>query len=153
MKICVFDFLYNSCLKHFPFLSRTQQDITINVHRSLAKYLSFLSHYNPTWIFLTGFQRSAQISNFITCPVRTELFHAKRQADKWTDTTKLTATFWDFVNMPTSNDTAQHYASLVSVPWSSVTVMKMLTFHWNNQSVHKFHTEHVEGVLLTNYHW
>ena len=131
--------------KIFPILRRIQQDININVHKSLVKYLSFLSYYNPTWIFLTGFKKilKYKFGNMSSKNWVVPCKEAGRQTEKWTDMTKTTATFWNFVNMPTSNDTAQHYASLVSVAWSSITVMKMLPFHLNNQSAHKFNTQNM----------
>jgi hypothetical protein len=142
----VFWFSLQLLPKIFPILRRIQQDIIINVHRSLVKYLSFLSYYNPTWISLTGFQKKYSNIKFGNTTGKNRVVPCKeagRQMDKWTDMTKLRATFWNFVNMPTSNDTAQHYASLVSVTWSSVTVMKMLTFHLNNQSGHKFNKQNM----------
>jgi hypothetical protein len=72
-----------------------------------AKYPSFLSYFNGTWIFWTDFWKNVQISSFIKISqVGAELFDAHRrmdgrtdkQADSHTDMKKLIVGFRSFVN-------------------------------------------------------
>ena len=54
-KICVF--IFSTTLSEtFPILRKIQQDIVVNVRRSLLKYPLFLSEFDDTQIVSTDFQ-------------------------------------------------------------------------------------------------
>jgi hypothetical protein len=55
-RVACFDFLYKFCLKHFSFeeLSETLSKMYIGLR---VKYRFFLSDFNETWIFSTGFRK------------------------------------------------------------------------------------------------
>jgi hypothetical protein len=48
--MCVFDFLYNVCLKHFSLWEK----MYVRIH---VKYPLFLSDVNESWIFSTDLQK------------------------------------------------------------------------------------------------
>ena len=69
----------------------------------------FLSDFNETWIFSTGFSKNIQISNFTKLrPVEAELFHANGwtdvrtdgRTDRQTDMKNLIFAFRHFANAP-----------------------------------------------------
>ena len=61
-----------------------------------VKYLLFLLDFN-NFNFLDMFAKDTQVSNFIKIrPMETKLYHV----DGWTDMTKLTVTFCNFLNGP-----------------------------------------------------
>jgi hypothetical protein len=67
----------------FFILRRTGGDMTKTYVGRNLKYPSFLSHLDETSIFLTGFQISTHMSNFMKIrPVGAELFRAERQTDR-----------------------------------------------------------------------
>ena len=66
-----------------------------------VKYPLFLLDFNETWIFSTGFRKKDQISSFIKIrSLGAELFHADKQTDGRTDTTKVIVVFRNFANAP-----------------------------------------------------
>ena len=59
-KECIFLFSLQHLSKKF-ILTMIQQDIIINIHRSSCKVPVFLSDFNETWIFWTGFEKYLNI--------------------------------------------------------------------------------------------
>jgi hypothetical protein len=79
----------------FLILRGIPRGIIDNVRTSSCKASVILSDFNKTSIFST-FEKYSNVNYFMkTRPVGAELFHAYGRAD--TDTTKLTATFRNFV--------------------------------------------------------
>jgi len=77
-----FDFLYNSRLKYFTFLRRTETDNIINVFRFSCK-VSVIIRFSSKLNVLDKFSESTQISNFIKIgPMGAKLFHADGQRDR-----------------------------------------------------------------------
>jgi hypothetical protein len=62
---CVFWFFLRRLLETFLSLRIIQGGEFINVKRRHVKYPWFLSDFNETWIFSTGFRKKAPIWNFI----------------------------------------------------------------------------------------
>ena len=81
----------------FLILRRIRRDIIINLHRSLFKYLLFLSDFNETWIFSIDFRKVLlyQIWN----PVQWEP-NCSMRSDRRTDITKLIVAFRSFAKAP-----------------------------------------------------
>jgi hypothetical protein len=97
-----FDFPYNFYLKHL-ILWRIQQDIVINVHRSLGEVPVIL-------VILMKLNFSGQIfkySNFIKMHPMGAKFHV----DRWTHTITLTVAFYNFVNTPTKESISWNHVS------------------------------------------
>jgi hypothetical protein len=97
LKKCVFIF----CIilsETFLILKIIQRDIIIKLHRSLFKYLLFLSDFNETWIFSTDFRKilSYQIS---WKPVEWEP-NCSMRLDRRIDITKLIVAFRNFAKAP-----------------------------------------------------
>ena len=66
-----------------------------------VKYPLFLSDFNESCIFSTGFRKNTQISNFMKIrSVEAELFHADGRTYGRRDMTKLIVAFRNFVNAP-----------------------------------------------------
>jgi hypothetical protein len=80
------DFLYNFCLKYFPFWEEFNEISSQKSKSRLVMYPLFLSDFKGTWILSKGFRQKPQISNFIkNRPVGAELFHTNRRTDRMTD--------------------------------------------------------------------
>jgi len=93
----VFWFPLQFCLKHFSFRDKFSKIFSYMYVGLHVKYTSFFSDFNETWIFLDGFFKNTQISNFVKIlPMRTQLFHADGQ----TDMTKLVVAFRSFAKAP-----------------------------------------------------
>jgi hypothetical protein len=88
-KLC-FDFLYNFCLKHFPY---DQKSTYVGLH---VKCPLFLSGSDETRMFSTVCEKSSNINFMKIRPVGAELFHADRR----TDMTKLIVAFRNCANVP-----------------------------------------------------
>ena len=66
-----------------------------------VNYPLLLPEFNETGIFATNFRKNTQMKNFVKIrPVKVELFHADRQADRRIDMTKLIVAFRNFSNAP-----------------------------------------------------
>jgi len=66
-----------------------------------VKYRLFLLDFNETRIFIDSLSKTTPISNFMKIhPVGAELFYADGRTDWWTDPTKLTLAFRNFVGPP-----------------------------------------------------
>ena len=80
---CVIWFHWQLKSEKFLILSRTEEDIIINICRSSCKVHVILADFNESWIFYKNFKK---YSNLIKIrPVGAELFHADIWMDRWTD--------------------------------------------------------------------
>jgi len=95
---CVFWFHLQFETEKFLILSRTEEDIIINICRSSCKVHVILADFNRSWIFYKIFEK---YSNLIKIrPVGTELFHADVWMNRWMDARKLIVAFRNVVNAP-----------------------------------------------------
>jgi len=67
----------------FIILSRTEEDIIINICRSSCKVHLIRADFNKIWIFYKNFQTYSNLIKI--CPVGAALFHADVWMDRWTD--------------------------------------------------------------------
>jgi hypothetical protein len=103
-KMCVLIFstvfVWNIALSKKNWARYDQKCIRLHV-----KYPLFLSDFNETRIFSTGFRKNTQISNFMKIRhVEAEFFHADGstggQTERRISMTKIIVTFRNFVNAP-----------------------------------------------------
>ena len=94
-KMCVFEFIYNICLKCFSLQEDCSQILSQTSAGLHVKNSLFSSELN----FLTRFSKNTLISNFMRIrPVRSELFLA--DGEVYTDTTNLIIAVHNFAKAP-----------------------------------------------------
>jgi hypothetical protein len=67
----------------------------------LSKVPTIPVTYERNLNYLNRVLKNTQTSDFMrVCPIGTQLFHADRQADEWTDMTMLKSAFCNSVKVP-----------------------------------------------------